>query len=130
MAHENDPDKGGCTFDSILKATPRSLVEDNLYGPLAIAMHSGKDHREVSIQLLAVGFGARTAVGSSRWVAWSIVKGLCCDVSFAWQVFTSPLYRWRQYWLCDSVGALMPRHRTEREVDCELSERDVAHIHL
>jgi hypothetical protein len=59
MAHENDPDNGGCAFDTLLQATPQQLIDEGLYAPLAIALHAGEEHRVVSMRLLAVALGAR-----------------------------------------------------------------------
>ena len=52
MAHENDAAKGGCAFDSFFRVTPQDLISDGLYGPIAVALHTG-EHRRVSMQLLA-----------------------------------------------------------------------------
>ena len=58
LAHENDMDKGGCEFGLFFKTTPRELIDADLYGKIAVAMHPGP-HRAVSYCLLAKELGAR-----------------------------------------------------------------------
>jgi len=64
MAHENAAAKGGCSFDTFFTVTPHDLVHGGLFGPLAVALHSGDEHRAVSIRLLAVALGARVSLPS------------------------------------------------------------------
>jgi hypothetical protein len=66
MTHENDGERGGCEFDAIFSATPQDLIDNKLYGPLAIALHPG-EYRVVSMRLLARALGAQ--LGDSA----------CCD---------------------------------------------------
>jgi hypothetical protein len=59
LAHENDPDEGGCAFDHFFSVTPQDLIDGQLFGPVAVVLHPGERFRTVSIRLLAVAFGAR-----------------------------------------------------------------------
>ena len=34
LAHENDPDRGGCEFGLFFKTTPQDLIDDDLYGKI------------------------------------------------------------------------------------------------
>ena len=45
MAHENDPDLGGCGFFKFFETTPQELIAGGLYSSLAVGLHSGR-HRE------------------------------------------------------------------------------------
>ena len=45
LAHENDPQRGGCPFSRFFKTTPQELVSGGLYDALAIAFFCGP-HRE------------------------------------------------------------------------------------
>ena len=45
MAHENDPDKGGCEFSKFFETTPQELIAGGLYnGDLARACYPGRHH--------------------------------------------------------------------------------------
>jgi len=57
MAHENDPDLGGCEFAKFFETTPQELINAGLYNALAIACFPGL-HHEVSLVLLAKALGA------------------------------------------------------------------------
>jgi len=57
MAHENDPELGGCEFGRFFSTTPGDLISDGLYKPLALACYPG-DHRAASMALLAKCLGA------------------------------------------------------------------------
>ena len=46
MAHENDPDLGGCVFDRMFEVTPQELIKDGLYRDLARSFFPGA-YREV-----------------------------------------------------------------------------------
>ena len=46
MAHENDPDLGGCAFDRMFEVTPQELIKDGLYRDLARSFFPGA-YREV-----------------------------------------------------------------------------------
>jgi hypothetical protein len=72
MIHENDPKKHGCEFGHFFKTTPQRLIDDGLYGPLAIAFFPGA-HRQISLRLAAKALGARTKTASEA-AAKSIVK--------------------------------------------------------
>ena len=63
MAHENDPERGGCEFARILYATHRDLIDDGLYKALALACYPG-EHRATSMALLAKAVGAKKLTGS------------------------------------------------------------------
>mmetsp|Transcript_10123 Transcript_10123/g.30017 ORF Transcript_10123/g.30017 Transcript_10123/m.30017 type:complete len:139 (+) Transcript_10123:611-1027(+) len=63
MAHENDPDLGGCLFSKFFETTPQELIAGGLYKDLARSCFAGR-HREVSLALLAKSLGA-TSVKSS-----------------------------------------------------------------
>ena len=52
MAHENDPDRGGCLFAKFFETTPQELIEGGLYSDLARSCFSGV-HREVPPPALA-----------------------------------------------------------------------------
>jgi len=58
MIHENDPEKHGCEFGHFFRTTPQHLIDDGLYGPLAVAFFPGP-HRQVSLRLAAKALGAR-----------------------------------------------------------------------
>ena len=45
MAHEKDPDLGGCAFARFFETTPQELVDGGLYRNLAISCFSGR-HRK------------------------------------------------------------------------------------
>ncbi|EOD27539.1 hypothetical protein EMIHUDRAFT_468827 [Emiliania huxleyi CCMP1516] len=72
MAHENDPDLGGCEFSKFFETTPQELIAGGLYKDLARSCFPGR-HREVSLVLLAQGLGA-TPVKSSAGLRSSIVR--------------------------------------------------------
>ena len=57
LAHENDPQLGGCDFDNFFRSTPQDLINDGLYGRIAVACYAGH-HRLVSCCLLAKELGA------------------------------------------------------------------------
>jgi hypothetical protein len=59
LAHENDAAKGGCEFATFFCVTPQDIIDSGLYGPLAVALHLGDEHRTVSLRLLALALGAR-----------------------------------------------------------------------
>ena len=61
LIHERNGAKGGCDFEHILLATPSSLLERDLYGPLASPWFTGT-HREIGIKLTAEGLGAKAKV--------------------------------------------------------------------
>ena len=45
MAHENDPDRGGCEFSKFFETTPQELIAGGLYnGDLARACYPGRHH--------------------------------------------------------------------------------------
>jgi len=50
MAHENDPDLGGCAFDRMFEVTPQELIQDGLYRDLARSFFPGA-YREVPLRL-------------------------------------------------------------------------------
>eukprot|EP00966_Prymnesium_polylepis_P008268 190475-Prymnesium_polylepis.2 len=39
LVHENDPKRSGCAFSRLFQTTPRDLVEQGLYGKIAVASH-------------------------------------------------------------------------------------------
>ena len=57
LAHENDPQLGGCDFDNFFRSTPQDLINGGLYGRIAVACYAGL-HRLVSCCLLAKELGA------------------------------------------------------------------------
>ena len=63
MAHENDPDRGGCSFDRFFQSTPDELLSEGLYDALAVACLPGS-HRGVSLLLIAKELGGTTAAGA------------------------------------------------------------------
>jgi len=64
MLHENDPERGGCTFARFFLTTPGDLIDDGLFDQLAVPMHAN-DYRQVSLLMAAQAIGARVA-GSRR----------------------------------------------------------------
>jgi len=89
MAHENDPDLGGCEFGRMFEVTPQELIADGLYKTLArscfpgchnparalslphLALRTGGTHQpgrsvpQVSLALLAKDLGATPAQSGS-----------------------------------------------------------------
>jgi len=59
LVHENDPAKHGCAFGRLFSMTPADLLEANLFGAVAVALHPGEQFRAVSMRLLAMVLGAR-----------------------------------------------------------------------
>ena len=57
MAHENDPERGGCAFARFFSTTPPDLIQGGLYKALASACYPG-EHRAASIALLGKALGA------------------------------------------------------------------------
>ena len=39
LVHENDPKRSGCAFSRLFQTTPHDLVEEGLYGKIAVATH-------------------------------------------------------------------------------------------
>ena len=102
MAHENDPDLGGCEFGRMFEVTPQELIADGLYKTLArscfpgchnparalslphLALRTGGTHQpgrsvpQVSLALLAKDLGATPArsgsVASMRRLSASIAE--------------------------------------------------------
>jgi len=64
MAHENDPDLGGCQFKRFFEVTPQELIADGLYKSLARSCFPGR-HHPVSLALLAKDLGATPARSGS-----------------------------------------------------------------
>ncbi|EOD41030.1 hypothetical protein EMIHUDRAFT_108214 [Emiliania huxleyi CCMP1516] len=52
MAHENDPDRGGCEFAKFFETTPQELIAGGLYKDLARSCFPGR-HREARARPLA-----------------------------------------------------------------------------
>jgi len=57
LVHENDKSRGGCPFETFFKTTPQDLVDNGLYGTIAIAAHA-EPHRSVSCAMVALELGA------------------------------------------------------------------------
>ena len=57
LAHELDPERGGCSFDALLHNTPEDLISLGLYKKLAVACHP-EPLRSVSLTLVAKALGA------------------------------------------------------------------------
>jgi len=57
MVHENDPQRGGCTFDRFFQTTPQELIEAGLYRRIAVALQPGP-HRQISLAMAAKELGA------------------------------------------------------------------------
>ena len=55
--HEKDPCAGACEFSAFFAVAPQDLIDDGLFGPLAVAWHKGP-YRPVSIQLVAQALGS------------------------------------------------------------------------
>jgi len=74
MAHENDPDRGGCLFSKFFEVTPQELIADGLYKSLARSCFPGR-HHPVSLALLAKDLGATPVQsGSVGRISASITK--------------------------------------------------------
>ena len=58
VAHENDPERGGCEFSRLLSSTPQHLINAGLYKALAFALYAGESHRAVGRALIAKALGA------------------------------------------------------------------------
>ena len=65
MIHENDPERHGCEFGHFFSTTPQDLIENGIYGPLAITFSWG-EHRQVSLVLAAKVLGAVEKQGSNQ----------------------------------------------------------------
>jgi len=59
VVHENDTDKGGCTFAYFYQVTPQSLLDVQLYSREQYFAWSIGSHRQISIKLSARAIGAR-----------------------------------------------------------------------
>lgn len=58
MAHETDPEKGGCQFERFFSTTPPDLIRNGLYKALAIACFAGELDRQGSLATIAkLGLG-------------------------------------------------------------------------
>ena len=44
LAHENDPDHGGCSFAHFFETTPHELIQGGLYSNLARSCFPGRHH--------------------------------------------------------------------------------------
>jgi hypothetical protein len=71
MAHESDPDRGGCEFSRFFCTTPEDLINDGLYKTLAVSLYAGEKHRAVGRALIAKAMGAvavkRSSTESKFW---------------------------------------------------------------
>lgn len=65
LLHENDPERGGVSFEHFFTSTPPDLVDGGLFTTLALAMYPGR-HREVSLVLVAKALGAVRTTGKRR----------------------------------------------------------------
>ena len=67
MAHENDPDLGGCAFGRMFEVTPQELIADGLYKTLARSCFPGCHHpaRALSLPHLALRTGGTHQPGRS-----------------------------------------------------------------
>jgi len=74
MAHENDPDLGGCQFSRMFEVTPQELIAGGLYKDLAKSCFPGR-HRKVSLVLLAKSLGATPARSRADLLSGSIAEG-------------------------------------------------------
>jgi len=52
MVHEQDVDKGQCTFDQIIRQTPNDLVARGLYNDIALPLYTRAEYRDVSLNLM------------------------------------------------------------------------------
>ena len=54
LVNEQDVLKGGCKFDEFFKVTPQKLINEphSLYKEMAIPLHSMKEYRDVSLNLI------------------------------------------------------------------------------
>jgi len=57
MIHENDPARNGCEFGTFFTTTPQDLIDDGLFGALALNFSWGV-HRQVSLGIAAKVLGA------------------------------------------------------------------------
>ena len=71
MAHESDPDRGGCEFLRFFCTTPEDLINAGLYKTLAVSLYAGEKHRAVGRALIAKAMGAvavkRSSTESKFW---------------------------------------------------------------
>lgn len=58
MAHEKDPERGGCDFARFFWATPADLLDSGLFQALAFAVYPGPRHRAVSLARIGTALGA------------------------------------------------------------------------
>jgi hypothetical protein len=58
LAHECDPQHGGCEFSEFFKTCPEDLIGAGLFARIAVAFHPSVQHRAVSYCLLAKDLGA------------------------------------------------------------------------
>ena len=65
MAHENDPERGGCEFSRFFRTTPEDLINGGLYKALAFAFYSGPHHRPVSMAQVAMALATLPPAGGS-----------------------------------------------------------------
>lgn len=52
LAHENDFQRQGCEFKTIIDQTPRDLLDKDLYSDVAIPLFGGKLHRELGLKMV------------------------------------------------------------------------------
>jgi hypothetical protein len=79
LAHECDPERGGCEFEEVSQSTPDDLIQAGLYLrrglQIAVEFKSSPQHREVSYCMLAKDLGAtkskRRAVVAARAEQWA-----------------------------------------------------------
>lgn len=57
MIHENDPARNGCEFGAFFTTTPQDLIDDGIFGALALNFSWGV-HRQVSLGIAAKVLGA------------------------------------------------------------------------
>ena len=79
LAHEQRPDQGSVSFDTIIRYTPQQLKGAGIYDKMARAIHSGA-HQEVSVRLLLMEIAGETAAVSSP----SMMAAHAALSCFAW----------------------------------------------
>ena len=65
MAHENDPERGGCEFSRFFRTTPEDLINGGLYKALALEFYPGPNHRPVSMAQVAMALATLPPAGGS-----------------------------------------------------------------
>ena len=52
MIHEQDVDRGHCTFEQIIRQTPNELLARGLFNEIAVPLYRRAEYRDVSLKLV------------------------------------------------------------------------------